>query len=137
MYELERREAELALEEKRQLEAKRTLLQEAARKQDEPVDDSKLVEAMFDFLPDSSSEAPAPKDTCAFSDLPQQRADQQEVPTFSKTTHQILYCPAAYRTRLLIWIEILFLSSQTNTKRYLKRFLIDLFIRLYDVSTLF
>lgn len=79
MYELERREAELALEEKRQLEAKRTLLQEAARKQDEPVDDSKLVEAMFDFLPDSSSEAPAPKDTSVFSDLPQQRADQQEV----------------------------------------------------------
>lgn len=79
MYELERREAELALEEKKQLEAKRTLLQEAARKQDEPVDDSKLVEAMFDFLPDSSSEAPAPKDTSVFSDLPQQRADQQEV----------------------------------------------------------
>lgn len=79
MYELERREAELALEEKRQLEAKRTLLQEAARKQDEPVDDSKLVEAMFDFLPDSSSEAPAPKDTSVFSDLPQPRADQQEV----------------------------------------------------------
>lgn len=76
---MERRDAELALEEKRQLEAKRTLLQEAQRKQDEPVDDSKLVEAMFDFLPDSSSEAPAPKDTSIFSDLPQQRADQQEV----------------------------------------------------------
>lgn len=79
MYELERREAELALEEKRQLEAKRALVQEATRKQDEPVDDSKLVEAMFDFLPDSSSEAPAPKDTSVFSDLPQLRADQQEV----------------------------------------------------------
>lgn len=79
MYELERRDAELALEEKRQMEAKRTILQEAARKQDEPVDDSKLVEAMFDFLPDSSSEAPAPKDTSMFSDLPQARADQQEV----------------------------------------------------------
>ncbi|XP_038206481.1 myosin-VIIa [Zerene cesonia] len=88
MYELERREAELALEEKRQLEAKRTLLQEAARKQDEPVDDSKLVEAMFDFLPDSSSEAPAPKDTCAFSDLPQQRADQQEMVTPVQTTSE-------------------------------------------------
>lgn len=79
MYELEQREAELALEEKRQLEVKRALVQEAARKQDEPVDDSKLVEAMFDFLPDSSSEAPAPKDTSVFSDLPQLRADQQEV----------------------------------------------------------
>lgn len=79
MYELERREAELALEEKRQLEVKRALVQEAVRKQDEPVDDSKLVEAMFDFLPDSSSEAPAPKETSVFSDLPQLRADQQEV----------------------------------------------------------
>ncbi|XP_049887223.1 myosin-VIIa isoform X2 [Pectinophora gossypiella] len=88
MYELERREAELALEEKRQLEAKRTLLQEAARKQDEPVDDSKLVEAMFDFLPDSSSEAPAPKDTSVFSDLPQLRADQQETVTPMQTTSE-------------------------------------------------
>ncbi|CAH0405025.1 unnamed protein product [Chilo suppressalis] len=88
MHELERREAELALEEKRQLEAKRTLLQEAARKQDEPVDDSKLVEAMFDFLPDSSSEAPAPKDTSVFSDLPQQRADQQEMVTPMQTTSE-------------------------------------------------
>ncbi|CAK1602792.1 unnamed protein product [Parnassius mnemosyne] len=88
MYELERREAELALEEKRQLEAKRTLLQEAARKQDEPVDDSKLVEAMFDFLPDSSSEAPAPKDTSMFSDLPQARADQQEMVTPMQTTSE-------------------------------------------------
>ncbi|CAH2067351.1 unnamed protein product, partial [Iphiclides podalirius] len=88
MYELERREAELALEEKRQMEAKRTLLQEAARKQDEPVDDSKLVEAMFDFLPDSSSEAPAPKDTSVFSDLPQPRADQQEMVTPMQTTSE-------------------------------------------------
>ncbi|XP_034827746.1 myosin-VIIa isoform X2 [Maniola hyperantus] len=88
MYELERRDAELALEEKRQLEAKRTLLQEAARKQDEPVDDSKLVEAMFDFLPDSSSEAPAPKDTSMFSDLPQLRADQQEIVTPMQTTSE-------------------------------------------------
>ncbi|KAJ8729204.1 hypothetical protein PYW08_000785 [Mythimna loreyi] len=88
MYELERREAELALEEKKQLEAKRTLLQEAARKQDEPVDDSKLVEAMFDFLPDSSSEAPAPKDTSVFSDLPQPRADQQEMVTPMQTTSE-------------------------------------------------
>ncbi|XP_037976717.2 myosin-VIIa isoform X1 [Plutella xylostella] len=88
MYELERRDAEIALEEKRQLEAKRTLLQEAQRKQDEPVDDSKLVEAMFDFLPDSSSEAPAPKDTSIFSDLPQQRADQQEMVTPMQTTSE-------------------------------------------------
>ncbi|XP_061707587.1 myosin-VIIa isoform X2 [Cydia pomonella] len=88
MYELERRDAELALEEKRQLEAKRALVQEATRKQDEPVDDSKLVEAMFDFLPDSSSEAPAPKDTSVFSDLPQPRADQQEMVTPMQTTSE-------------------------------------------------
>ncbi|KAI8428235.1 hypothetical protein MSG28_002457 [Choristoneura fumiferana] len=88
MYELERRDAELALEEKRQLEVKRALVQEATRKQDEPVDDSKLVEAMFDFLPDSSSEAPAPKDTSVFSDLPQQRADQQEMVTPMQTTSE-------------------------------------------------
>lgn len=79
MHELERKEAELVIEEKRQVEVKKTLIQDAARKQDEPVDDSKLVEAMFDFLPDSSSEAPAPRETSVFNDLPQPRADQQEV----------------------------------------------------------
>lgn len=42
------------------MEIKKNLINDAARKQDEPVDDSKLVEAMFDFLPDSSSEAPLP-----------------------------------------------------------------------------
>lgn len=99
MYELQQREAELALEEKRQLEAKRTLLQEAARKQDEPVDDSKLVEAMFDFLPDSSSEAPAPKDTSVFSDLPQ-RPDQQEVSIFKKIAFKIIYLRRKSKTCL-------------------------------------
>ncbi|RZF38372.1 hypothetical protein LSTR_LSTR014819 [Laodelphax striatellus] len=48
--------------------------------QDEPVDDSKLVEAMFDFLPDSSSEAPnSARETSVFMDLPTAKADQQEV----------------------------------------------------------
>lgn len=42
------------------MEIKKNLISNAARKQDEPVDDSKLVEAMFDFLPDSSSETPIP-----------------------------------------------------------------------------
>lgn len=60
MYELERKEMELELEERRRVEIKKNLINDAARKQDEPVDDSKLVEAMFDFLPDSSSEAPTP-----------------------------------------------------------------------------
>lgn len=56
MEELERKEHEIEEEEKRQMEIKKNLISNAARKQDEPVDDSKLVEAMFDFLPDSSSE---------------------------------------------------------------------------------
>lgn len=60
MYELERKEMELELEDRRRVEIKKNLINDAARKQDEPVDDSKLVEAMFDFLPDSSSEAPTP-----------------------------------------------------------------------------
>lgn len=65
MYELERKEMELELEERRRVELKKNLINNAARKADEPVDDSKLVEAMFDFLPDSSSEAPAPGNYCA------------------------------------------------------------------------
>ncbi|PSN40501.1 Myosin-VIIa [Blattella germanica] len=47
---------------------------------DEPVDDSKLVEAMFDFLPDSSSEAPAPtRETSVFMDLPASKPDPHEI----------------------------------------------------------
>lgn len=48
------------MEERKIVEEKKNKINEAARKADEPVDDSKLVEAMFDFLPDSSSEAPTP-----------------------------------------------------------------------------
>lgn len=62
------------------MEIKKNLINDAAKKQDEPVDDSKLVEAMFDFLPDSSSEAPTPaRETCVFNDLPAPRADQHEI----------------------------------------------------------
>lgn len=57
---MERKEHEIEIEEKRRMEIKKNLINDAAKKQDEPVDDSKLVEAMFDFLPDSSSEAPLP-----------------------------------------------------------------------------
>lgn len=60
IYQLERKEMEIEMEERKQVEEKKNKINEAARKQDEPVDDSKLVEAMFDFLPDSSSEAPTP-----------------------------------------------------------------------------
>jgi len=67
MLELERKEIELEMEERRRMEIKKNLINDAAKKQDEPVDDSKLVEAMFDFLPDSSSEAPAPtRETSVF-----------------------------------------------------------------------
>lgn len=68
MQELERKEIEMELEDKRRMEIKKNLINDAAKKQDEPVDDSKLVEAMFDFLPDSSSEAPTPaRETSVFN----------------------------------------------------------------------
>lgn len=52
------------------MEIKKNIINDAAKKQDEPVDDSKLVEAMFDFLPDSSSEAPLPtRETSVFKVL--------------------------------------------------------------------
>lgn len=68
MEELERRELEQEVEERRRMEIKKNIIIDAAKKQDEPVDDSKLVEAMFDFLPDSSSEAPLPaRETSVFN----------------------------------------------------------------------
>ncbi|XP_044016052.1 myosin-VIIa isoform X1 [Aphidius gifuensis] len=71
IQELERKEIEIAIEDKRRMEIKKNIINDAAKKQDEPVDDSKLVEAMFDFLPDSSSEAPTPaRETSVFNDLP-------------------------------------------------------------------
>lgn len=80
MYELERKEMELEMEDRRRVEIKKNLINDAARKADEPVDDSKLVEAMFDFLPDSSSEAPTPgRETSVFMDLPSQPAENEIV----------------------------------------------------------
>lgn len=59
---------EIEVEERRRMEIKKNLINDAAKKQDEPVDDSKLVEAMFDFLPDSSSEAPnSTRETSVFN----------------------------------------------------------------------
>uniref|UniRef100_A0A0A9Z3B2 Myosin-VIIa n=2 Tax=Lygus hesperus TaxID=30085 RepID=A0A0A9Z3B2_LYGHE len=83
LEELERREQEQEVEERRRMEVKKTIISDAAKKQDEPVDDSKLVEAMFDFLPDSSSEAPlSTRETSVFKDLPTAKeSDQQEVIT--------------------------------------------------------
>ncbi|XP_014089339.2 myosin-VIIa [Bactrocera oleae] len=81
LHELERREMEKEIEQRRRVEVKKNIINDAARKQDEPVDDSKLVEAMFDFLPDSSSEAPTPhagRETSVFNDLPNNNSMNHE-----------------------------------------------------------
>lgn len=79
MEELERKEHELEIEERRRMEVKKNIINDAAKKQDEPVDDSKLVEAMFDFLPDSSSEAPLPaRETSVFNVSKQQSVAMTE-----------------------------------------------------------
>ncbi|KAK9510245.1 hypothetical protein O3M35_005070 [Rhynocoris fuscipes] len=89
LEELERREHEQEVEDRRRMEIKKNIINDAAKKQDEPVDDSKLVEAMFDFLPDSSSEAPLPtRETSVFKDLPTAKADQQEVITQIQITSE-------------------------------------------------
>ncbi|CAL8107310.1 unnamed protein product [Orchesella dallaii] len=64
---LQRQEMEIDREDRLIVDKKKMVIENAARKQDEPVDDSKLVEAMFDFLPDNTSEAAPPS---AFRDLP-------------------------------------------------------------------
>lgn len=80
MQELESKRYEMEMQDRRRLEIKKNLIIDAAKKQDEPVDDSKLVEAMFDFLPDSSSEAPTPaRETSVFNDLVAPKADEQEI----------------------------------------------------------
>ncbi|KAG5675745.1 hypothetical protein PVAND_005623 [Polypedilum vanderplanki] len=82
LNEIERREMETEMEERRRVDVKKNLIKEAARKQDEPVDDGKLVEAMFDFLPDSSSEAPTPHgghETSVFNDLPSGNQNDDDI----------------------------------------------------------
>ncbi|KAK4294236.1 hypothetical protein Pmani_033125 [Petrolisthes manimaculis] len=69
MKEMERVEELRAVEDREMMDRKRALVREAERQRDEPVDDSKLVEQMFDFLPDSASEAQVPPS--AFKDLPE------------------------------------------------------------------
>jgi myosin-7 len=56
MMELERRGMALEEEQRRRVEDQKIRIEDATRKMDEPVDDGKLVEAMFDFLPDQSSD---------------------------------------------------------------------------------
>lgn len=60
MMEMELAEEQRAREEREIMDRKRALVLEAERQRDEPVDVSKLVEQMFDFFPDSASEAQAP-----------------------------------------------------------------------------
>lgn len=87
LHEMERKEMEKEMEERRRVEVKKNIINDAARKQDEPVDDGKLVEAMFDFLPDSSSEAPTPhngRETSVFNDLPHGNSISQEVIAFKQ-----------------------------------------------------
>lgn len=58
---MESKERELEMAGRIQLERNRQLIEEAAKKADEPVDDSKLVDAIFEgIFEDSGSEAPAP-----------------------------------------------------------------------------
>lgn len=90
LNEIERREIERELEERRKVEVKKNIINDAARKQDEPVDDQKLVEAMFDFLPDSSSETATPytnQGPSIFNDLPN---DQNEPEVIYLMIHLLL-----------------------------------------------
>lgn len=57
---MEQEEVVRAAQEREQMEQKRQLVHDVERRRDEPVDDSQLVEQMFDFLPDSASETHAP-----------------------------------------------------------------------------
>jgi len=57
---LQRKEIEMDKADRIIIDQKKQAIADATKRQDEPVDDSKLVEAMFDFLPDNASEAPPP-----------------------------------------------------------------------------
>ncbi|XP_059483343.1 myosin-VIIa [Neocloeon triangulifer] len=78
LVELERREMIIDEEKRKKAENQRSRIESAARKQEEPVDDGKLVEAMFDFLPDQSSDQQSTGRGAAnavFMDLPTANTD--------------------------------------------------------------
>ncbi|KAI5704932.1 hypothetical protein M8J75_010185 [Diaphorina citri] len=79
LQEIERKEMEQENEERRRMQIKKNIIKDAALKQDEPVDDSKLVEAMFDFLPDSNGDHT--RETSVFNDLPEMKDDNQDMLT--------------------------------------------------------
>ncbi|XP_076340822.1 unconventional myosin-VIIa ck isoform X2 [Tachypleus tridentatus] len=72
LQELELRLKEEEIAAKKNIEQKKAAINDAVIRQDEPLDDSKLVDAMFDFLPrtDSTMEQMAPS---AFKDLERPR----------------------------------------------------------------
>ena len=58
---MERADEVRAREERQMIEVKMERVREAERQRDEPLDDSQMVDQMFDFLPpDSASETQAP-----------------------------------------------------------------------------
>ena len=74
LMELERKKAEERLAEEQRLERKKAVITDAVQRQDEVLDDSKLVDAMFDFLPRSdniSDIVSATNGPSAFKDLDQ------------------------------------------------------------------
>lgn len=71
-FEFKKKEAEI--EDKRKIEEKKAVITDAVHRQDEVLDDSKLVDAMFDFLPrtDNMTEHNGPS---AFRDLERPNGD--------------------------------------------------------------
>lgn len=74
-FEVQKKEEEI--EEQRLIAQKKAVITDAAQRQDELVDDSKLVDAMFDFLPrsENTSEANGPT---VFGDLERMKGDMPE-----------------------------------------------------------
>lgn len=60
MIRMDEEELQRERQDRELMEHKKLLLIEAERQREEPVDDSKLVEQMFDFLPDNTSETQVP-----------------------------------------------------------------------------
>lgn len=77
IQEFESQKKEEEIEDKRKIAEKKAVITDAVQRQDEILDDSKLVDAMFDFLPrtDSQSEANVPS---AFSDLQRINGDMAD-----------------------------------------------------------
>lgn len=74
LKELDRKEREERIAEEQRLERKKAVITDAVQRQDEVLDDSKLVDAMFDFLPRSDNMSDiisATNGPSAFKDLDQ------------------------------------------------------------------